>query len=80
MMRGARVIGVAVATAVVACLLSLSLTPPAAANEVVQWNETTMKFIDANGQNAVVSTRTNAMVHGAVHDALNSINRKYDAD
>src|SRR5678815_1830913 len=79
MMRGARVIGVAVATAVVACLLSLSLTPPAAANEVVQWNETTMKFIDANGQNAVVSTRTIAMVHGAVHDALNAINRKYDA-
>ncbi|MDP9144991.1 MAG: vanadium-dependent haloperoxidase [Actinomycetota bacterium] len=79
MMRGARVIGVAVATAVVACLLSLALAPPAAANEVVQWNETTMKFIEANGQNAIVSTRTLAMVHGAVHDALNAINRKYDA-
>jgi hypothetical protein len=74
MMRGARVIGVAVATAV-ACLLSLALGPPAAANEVVLWNETTMKFIEANGQNAIVSTRTLAMVHGAVHDALNAINR-----
>ena len=79
MMRGARVIGVAVATAVVACLLSLVLAPPAGANEVVQWNETTMKFIEANGQSAVVSTRTLAMVHGAVHDALNAIDRKYDA-
>jgi hypothetical protein len=80
MVRGARVIGVAVATVVVACLLSLLvLAPPAAANEVVQWNETTMKFIEANGQNAIVSTRTLAMVQGAVHDALNAINRKYDA-
>jgi vanadium-dependent haloperoxidase-like protein len=75
MRRGA----VAVATAVIGCLLSLSLPPSAAANEVVQWNETTMKFIEANGQNAIVSTRTLAMVHGAVHDALNAINRKYDA-
>jgi hypothetical protein len=79
MMRGARVIGVAVATTVVACLLSLILAPPAAAHEVVQWNETTMKFIEANGQNPVASTRTLAMVHGAVHDALNAIDRKYDA-
>jgi hypothetical protein len=79
MMRGARIVGAAVATVVVACLLSLALAPPAAANEVVQWNETTMKFVESNGQNAVVSTRTLAMVHGAVHDALNAINRKYDA-
>src|SRR6266511_1789080 len=79
MMRGARVIGVAVATAVVTCLLSLAFASPAGANEVVQWNETTMKFIGANGQIAVVSTRTLAMVHGAVHDALNAIDRKYDA-
>jgi hypothetical protein len=79
MKRGARVFGLAVATlGVVACLLSLALAQPVA-NEVVQWNETTMKFIEANGQAPPVSTRTLAMVHGAVHDALNAINRKYDA-
>ncbi len=38
-----------------------------------------MKFIEANGQSAIVSTRTLAMVHGAVYVALNAINRKYDA-
>jgi hypothetical protein len=38
-----------------------------------------MKLIEANGQIAVVSTRTLAMVHGAIHDALNAIDRKYDA-
>src|SRR4029453_3675061 len=78
MSPGARVIGAGVATAVVACLLGLAIAQPAA-NEVVQWNETTMKFIEANGQSAVVSTRTLAMAQGAVHDALNAINRKYDA-
>ena len=78
MMRGARGIGLGVAIGV-ACLSSLGVPSPAAANEVVQWNETTMKFIDANGQSAVVATRTLAMVHGAIHDALNAIDRKYDA-
>ena len=79
MMRGARVIGLAVATAVAACLVGLTLAPPAAANEVVQWNETTMKAIEANGQASVVATRTLAMVQVAVHDALNAISRRYDA-
>jgi len=79
MKRGARIFGLAVATAgAVACLLSFALAQPAA-NEVLQWNETTMKAIDANGQSNVVATRTLAMVQGAVHDALNGINRRYDA-
>ena len=51
MMRMARIIGLAVPTALVAGLLSLALATPATANEVVQWNETAKKFIDANGQN-----------------------------
>jgi hypothetical protein len=38
-----------------------------------------MSVIDANGQIAVQSTRTLAMVHAAAHDALNAINRRYDA-
>jgi hypothetical protein len=63
---------------VIACL-NLALVAPAVANEVVQWNETTMNTIAANGQNPVVATRTLAMVHAAVHDALNAIDRRYDA-
>jgi hypothetical protein len=38
-----------------------------------------MKAIAANGQNNPVSTRTLAMVHTAVHDAMNAIDRRYDA-
>jgi PAP2 superfamily/Vanadium chloroperoxidase N-terminal domain len=58
------------------CLGSLT---PAFASEVTDWNETTMKAIAGTGQNNVVSTRTLAMVQVAVHDALNAIDRRYDA-
>jgi hypothetical protein len=63
----------------VVSLWALTLAPGAFANEVLQWNETTMRAIAVNGQNNVVSTRTLAMVQAAVHDALNAINRRYDA-
>src|SRR6266542_3102642 len=59
------------------CQVSPSPSPPA--NEVLQWNETTMKAIEANGQSNVVATRTLAMAQAAVHDALNAIDRRYDA-
>ena len=75
----ARVFSLTMATVgVVAGLLSLAFAQPAT-NEVLQWNEITMKAIDANGQSNVVATRTLAMTQGAVHDALNAINRRYDA-
>ena len=80
MVKCLRVLGSAVPIAsLVLCLTAVLPASPAAANEVAQWNETTMKAIAANGQNNVVSTRTLAMVQGAVHDALNAINRRYDA-
>ena len=80
MMHALRPIGRLVpTTSLVACLWALALAPPALANEVIQWNETTMKAIVANGQNNIVSTRTLAMVQVAVHDALNAIDRRYDA-
>jgi hypothetical protein len=61
-------------------LLCLSaLAPSAIANEVLQWNETSLKVADANGQVTIVTPRTLAMVHGAIHDALNAIERRYDA-
>ena len=82
MMKHLRVIGVGSAVPIATLVLCLTAVLPAsraAANEVVQWNETTMKAIVANGQNNVVSTRTLAMVQVAVHDALNAISRRYDA-
>jgi hypothetical protein len=60
-------------------LLATAPAPPAAANEVLTWNETTVKAATANGQNTIQITRTLAMVQGAVHDALNAITRRYAA-
>jgi hypothetical protein len=59
--------------------LAVALAAPAAANEVILWNDTAVRVIEANGQNPIVMSRTLAMVQGAVHDALNAINRRYDA-
>jgi hypothetical protein len=80
MKSGFRAAGSVVPTvSMVISLWALTLAPGAFANEVLQWNETTMRAIAANGQNSIVSTRTQAMVQAAVHDALNAINRRYDA-
>ena len=57
----------------VVCLLATAFVPLAAANEVLTWNETALKAVAAGGQNPIQSTRTLAMVQGAVHDALNAI-------
>ena len=62
-----------------AWLLATAHLSPAAANAVLEWNETTIKAIEANGQSNVVATRTLAMAQAAVHDALNAISRRYDA-
>jgi hypothetical protein len=60
-------------------LMWVAYAAPAAANEVLTWNETATKVAAANGQDGIVTTRTLAMVQGAVHDALNAINRRYAA-
>lgn len=63
------------ASAVVATLL----TSPVSANEVLTWNDTTVRVAAIGGQNAIQQTRTVAMVQGAVHDALNAIKPRYAA-
>ena len=60
-----------------ALLLLSAALQPADANEVLKWNETAAKAAAANGQNPTQTTRTIAMVQGAVHDALNAITPRY---
>jgi hypothetical protein len=60
-------------------LMRVADVAPAAANEVLKWNETAVKAATAGGQDGIVTTRTLAMVHGAIHDSLNAINRRYAA-
>jgi hypothetical protein len=50
----------------------------AAADEVSDWNVTGLEAASTAGQNPVAVSRTLAMLHLAVHDALNSIERRYE--
>jgi hypothetical protein len=79
MVKRLRTLGSAVPIAKLVLGLTALAPYPAAADAVGEWNETTMKAVVANGQSNVVSTRTLAMVQVAVHDALNAIDRRFDA-
>ena len=63
-----------------ACVLGLLPLFPqqASADEVFDWNVTGFEATAAGGQNNVVISRTMAMTHLAVHDALNAIERRYE--
>jgi PAP2 superfamily len=52
---------------------------PTRADEVLDWNTVGLAATEAGGQNAAVASRTMAMMHLAVHDALNAIERRYEA-
>jgi hypothetical protein len=48
------------------------------AEDVIAWNERVLNVIATGGQNNVVQTRSLAMAHAAMHDALNVIERRYE--
>ena len=50
----------------------------ATADEVFDWNITGFEATAAGGQNNVVISRTMTMMHLAIHDALNAIDRRYE--
>src|SRR5262245_9015535 len=56
----------------------LALPQTAVADEVFDWNVTGFEAAAVGGQNPVVISRTMAMMHLAVHDALNTINRRFE--
>jgi hypothetical protein len=68
---------------VAAALLSLALSAPARADTVTDWNTTAFTALTAPvlaggaNQPPPVSTIHMAMVHGAVYDAVNAIDRRY---
>ena len=49
-----------------------------AANGVLTANERVLVIAATGGQNALVQTRTLAMVHAAIHDALNTIDPRFE--
>jgi hypothetical protein len=63
--------------AVVAVLSATLLSAPARADTVTQWNEIATNALVADGQGAVALAHL-AMVHGAVYDAVNAIDGRYE--
>jgi hypothetical protein len=51
----------------------------AAGDEVLEWSMIGFQATAAGGQLALVESRTMAMLHLAVHDALNAVDRRYEA-
>jgi hypothetical protein len=75
-MRGAGLL------AAVAVLLSIAVSAPAhAEDEVTDWHQVALRSLtatpDGAGQTPPVATIHMAMVHGAVYDAVNAIDRRY---
>jgi hypothetical protein len=65
---------------IVICLLAicaLIFIQPAQADTVTDWNGIATTAARIQGPSPVPQTRTYAMVHAAVHDALNAIDRRY---
>jgi hypothetical protein len=60
--------------------VALAVGPTApGADEVLDWNATALEVATAGGQSLPIPiSRTWAMVHLAIHDALNSIDRRYE--
>jgi hypothetical protein len=48
------------------------------ADEVYDWNIAGFDITVAGGQNPILISRTMAMMHLAIHDALNAIDRRYE--
>ncbi|HWZ01643.1 MAG TPA: hypothetical protein VNX17_11200 [Edaphobacter sp.] len=59
-------------------LLVGSATMYAAVDPVSNWNTVAVQATLTAGENAVVQSRTLAIVHVAIHDALNSIDPRYE--
>jgi hypothetical protein len=66
-------------TAGLTLVAGLAVTPAArAADDVRAWNVHTLNTLALSGQNNIVQTRSLAMIHAAIHDALNAIEQRYE--
>ena len=74
-----RGIGRFATAALLLSVVALGMWRPAAASDVADWNNVAFSVLTAGGQNNVTLTRGLAMVSVAIHDALNAIDRRYEA-
>lgn len=60
-------------------LMAVALPVTAQADVVLEWNEVTLQVIRRNNTPPPMAARTLAMVHGAIYDAVNSIERTHQS-
>ena len=60
-----------------AALVCLCFSATVKADEVTFWNEQLQQALLTANQSPIVSTRTSAIVHAAIFDAVNGIERRY---
>ena len=59
---------------------SVRATPQRDGNPVVHWNSVAAEaFAPSQGTNPMAQSRTFAILHAAIHDALNTIDRRYES-
>lgn len=62
---------------IVVLLAAAAFANIAHADVVTDWNVIATTNAPPAGQNAIQQSRTYAMTHAAIHDALNAIDRRY---
>src|SRR6266496_3842823 len=62
-----------------ALTILVSLAPTARPDAVTDWNGIATTAAALPTQNAILQSRTYAMAHAAIHDALNAIEHRYEA-
>jgi len=59
------------------CVLQLAFAPAARADVVTDWNQTALQATEVAGLPPPPQARAMAMVHAAIYDAVNAIDRRY---
>jgi len=65
--------------AVASCAFQLAFAPAAQADVVTDWNQTALQATEAAGLPPPPQARVMAMVHAAIYDAVNGIDRRHVA-
>ena len=60
-----------------AAIVCLCLSATAKADEILDWNQHLQQALLTANQSPIVSSRTSAIVHAAIFDAVNGIERRY---
>src|SRR5687767_15887740 len=62
---------------IISAVVCLCFSATAKADEVTDWNQQLQQALLTSSTNPIVSSRASAIVHAAIFDAVNGIERRY---